>query len=148
MAKLDKQFDSNNTVEETLADIKDDVYERKPDLTVFRPNTPEPVDMALIKPSFVKWFEDSNVDPANVVIEGPQQGQRFLLRFNHMDESTRVCVAIQAASALRADCKWRKFATHTGVIIYLDKDKKSRRQRGNHCQARRQVSPCWPQGLP
>jgi hypothetical protein len=127
MSKLDKQFDTNNSVEETLADIKDDVYERKPDLTVFRLNTPEPVDKDLVKPAFAKWFEDSNVDPANVTIEG--QGQRFILRFNHADESTRVRAAVQAASTLRVDGVWRVFATHTGVTIYLDKDKNLRRQR-------------------
>jgi hypothetical protein len=85
--------------------------------------------MALVKPAFAKWFEYSNVDPVNVSIEGPLQGQRFLLRFNHVDESTRVRAAIQAASTLRVDGKWRRFATHTGVTIYLDKDKNSRRQR-------------------
>jgi hypothetical protein len=129
MAKLDGQFSKSNSIEHTLADIKDDEYERKPDLTVFRLNTPESVDKALVKPAFQKWIEDSNVDPDNVHIEGPPQGQRFVLRFNHKDEGTRVRAAVQAASALRVDGIWRRFATHTGITIYLERDKNARRQR-------------------
>jgi len=145
MDKLDQQFNKSNSVDQTLADIKDDEYERKPDLTVFRLNTPEPVDQTLIKPAFQKWIEDSNVDPDNVRIEGPKEGQRFILRFNHKDEGTRVRAAVQAASALRVDGIWRKFATHTGVTLYLERDKNPRRQREEIIAKR--VLKCIPASL-
>ena len=128
MGKIDGQYNEARSVAETLSIIDEENWTRKPDPTIFRANTSDDLSLDDFKKGLVSWFEDSNVLPENVNVEGPPLGKRWTIRFNHSDESTRVRLALQAAGALRAGGKWRVFEAK-GQRIYLERDKNPKRIR-------------------
>ena len=129
MSALDSNFALGRSVTDTLATIRTEVWARSPDLTVFKVNTERDTAREVVFGGLEQWLLSANVAIPNAVLEGPPEGRRFLLRFNHGDEGHRVRFATQAAGALRSSTgKWLEFSCPTGRI-YVDRDKNDKRLR-------------------
>lgn len=128
MSKLDATYVANRSVSDTLEAINDDLWNRKADPTVFRINVPTACSKKSILGGLHQWFVDSNIGTLNLNLEGPPEGLRFVLRFNHADEPTRISLALQLGGNLRVDGRWREFSNANGRI-YVEKNKNPKRGR-------------------
>ena len=81
-----------------------------------------------MRKAILPWVADASVEEANVQLEGPPEGRRWVIRLNHHDEGLRTRLGVQASGALRMGGSWRQFSGETGNL-YVDKDKNGRRRK-------------------
>jgi hypothetical protein len=127
MAELDKKYALGKSIADTLQELDDTQWNRKPDPSVLRVNSPKDWDKKVFLDALTPWFEDANIDLANVQLEGPERGQRFIVRLNHADLGQRVRLGVQASSLLRVSGKWRIFETTDHTRIYVEGGKNAKR---------------------